>query len=230
MNFCKPINLRVFAGIILCLVSSCLFAQKKFDEHKSVVILPAFYFDNVDTSRLNIESEKLKLIGSYKTEIGIDVQYKFYLPLMLKQKEYSVFFRGVDTTNNILNEKAISYNQYDELKFKQYDSLLTADAFIILELREINSYYKGTNSTIILTLLSPSTGLVGKITDADVIRRTLTNQTVALVLTVKIYDCNTGQYLWQTSASVANKYYHDAVNQLVDIIHKRLPYKRKRRS
>ncbi|MFN5134531.1 MAG: hypothetical protein ACK5DG_04370 [Chitinophagaceae bacterium] len=228
MNLRRRNNSKVVAFLILSLIIYKSNAQSKFDQHKTVVILPAFYFDKADTNKLNIESQKLKLIGFYKKEIGIDVQYKFYLPLMLKQEKYSTFFRGVDTINNIINGKEISFNQYDDLKFKQLDSIFNVDAFIILELSETNTYYKGTNSTIISTLLFPSPGLIGKAIDANTIRQALTNQTVGLTLTAKIYDCSNGKYLWQTSASVVNKYYHNAVNQLVNIIHKRLPYNKRR--
>ena len=204
-----------------------LLAQRIGNDHKTVAILPAFYLDNVDTGRLNSESQKLKLIGTYKKEIGIDVQYKFYLPLMLKQEKHSVFFRGVDTINKIMENKGISFTEMKESNFKLLDSLLKVDAIIILELKEINTYYKNTNSTILSSLLNPDRSITGRISDAEMIRQSLNNQTVALTLTAKIYECSSNLYLWQTSVTITNKYYHDAVRILTEKIHKRLPYRKK---
>lgn len=207
-------------------ISTDLLSQRIRNTHKTVAILPAFYFDNVDTGQLNTESQKLKLIGTYKKGIGIDVQYKFYLPLMLKPEKYSTFFRGVDTINKIMEDKGIPFTELSESTFKQFDSILNIDAIIILELKETNTYYKNTNSTILSTLLIPDKSITGRISDAEMIRQKLNSQTVALTLTAKIYECSSNLYIWQTSATVTNKYYHDAVRTLTEIIHKRLPYRK----
>lgn len=205
-------------------------AQTKFSNHKKVTILPAFYTDAVNKEKLDEESEKIKLIGIYKKEIGRDVQYKFYMPLMINQLKYSAFFRGVDTTNLILENQNIILDKSIPINYQTLGQTLQSDAFIILELKETTSNYPGTNRTIITTLLIPQKFYLDKAEAVSKAMDRLKSYTVTLTLTAKIIDVTTGTVLWTESASATNMYYHDAVNELVKIIHKRLPYNKRRNS
>jgi hypothetical protein len=210
-------------------LSATSYAQTKSLSHKKVTILPATFLDMVDTNKLNQQSEKLKLIGTYKKEIGRDVQYKFYMPLMLNQQNYSAFFRGVDTINLLLEQGKFNLEKQDTTRYQRLAQELQSDAFILLQLKEITTNYPGTNHSIIENLLIPTPGVGGRIFDSYNISQALNNYTVTLILTAKIIDGSTGAVLWIESTSATNMYYHDAVNKMSEYLINKLPYKLKKR-
>jgi hypothetical protein len=220
----------VFFTVLACLLS-CLqtSAQTELTFHKRVSILPAFYFDNADTTKLNEQSGKLKLIGTFKKEIGRDVQYKFYMPLMLNAAKYTTYFRGVDTINKLIFFDSLDWSIEGLSDFTSFAQSLQSDALIVLELRETAVNYKGTNRSIISYLLSRKSFFPDDVIYGSQLAEKLNTYTTALTLRAKIIDGVTGRILWSKTSTVSNMYYHDAVNKMANQISKKLPYILKRR-
>lgn len=224
--------IRLIISFFLIASNLSAFAQDKkklLAEHTKVAILPAYYFDRTETSKLGDQAQQLKLLSQFKKEIGVDVQYKFYLPVMQYQENYKPFFRGADTINQILDSNSVSTISYesvtDRIDFKKLAELLNVDAVVILELTETNVHTGRDISNIFLTILSPSPGLLGKVIDAGRISTALNDQTVALKLTAKIYDCSTGILVWSHYSTVKDRYYHDGVREMTELLLKKIPYR-----
>lgn len=234
MNQNKVIRfVAIYFSFILSFSLQAQDNQALLSGHRKIAILPAYYFDRTETSRFGDEGRKLKLLQQFKKEIGIDVQYKFYLPVMQQQENFSTFFRGADTINKILDSNSISFISYESrsnfIDFKRLSKLLDVDAIIVLELTEANAYSERDISNIFLSVLAPSNNLFEKVVNASTVTNTLNNQTVSLKLTAKIYDCATSELLWSRSSKVKNEYYHDAVRKMTELILKKIPYRLKKK-
>jgi hypothetical protein len=230
MNRSKAI--KFFVSLFLLVQGASVHAQHKdelIEGHTTIAILPAFYFDRTETSTFGEDARKLKLLQQFKKEIGIDVQYKFYLPVMQGQEKYGVFFRGADTINKILDSNSISFVNYESISniinYKKLAEILNVDAVIILELTEANAYTNGNIATYFLNFFYSSPALLDKMLTAMDFTKMMNNQTVSLTLTAKIYDCKTGTLVWDKSSKIKNKYYHDAVREMTDLLLKKIPYR-----
>jgi hypothetical protein len=224
----KKSNQTNFILIFLLLFSTFSSAQtsKKeiFNSHQKVAILPAFYIDESNTSSLNNTAQYYKIIKEFKYELARDVQYKFYMPTILHQQDYKVFFRGVDTINQLLINNNCKLILSESTDYKRIAEVLSVDAIIILELSEYNKINTGNLVSIFLNLM-PAQNIIGKITDAYNMNSIFTNQDLTLTLNVKIYDCKSGTIVWSNTTHVNNSPYHTAINKMSEKILKKIPYR-----
>ncbi len=225
-----PVSKRVLILMSLLFSSYSLQAQPEFQDHKSVVILPALFYYKLDTVNLNPSYNHLKIDSQYRREIGRDVQYKFFMPFLMHQKDYSAFFHGVDTINVILDRLAYNVTEENQIDFIQLGNLVETDAFISLVLKESTVLSSKSANNILLNYFSPLPGKIGRILSTQSIIDELNNGTgtVSLTLTAKIIDSKTGKTLWKRTESISNQFYHDALRIMINRILTNLPYRIKK--
>lgn len=227
-NFLIPKRVLIFLSFLFSGFS--LHAQSVFQEHKSVVILPAFFYYELDTANLNPSFYHLKIDSQYRREIGRDVQYKFYIPFLMHQKDYTAFFHGVDTVNVILDRLGFNVTNEGQVDFIQLGNQVETDAFITLVLKENTTLSSNSANKILLNYFSPLPGMIGKALSTQNIIDELNKGTgtVSLTLTAKIIDSKTGKTLWEKTESVSDQFYHDALRIMVNRILTKMPYRIKK--
>ncbi len=230
LQFKNCIQQVIVCGFFLML-SNSITAQNKIKdllaEHFTVAILPAFYLDNVRADYLESKAQRLKFIKEFKAQLGVDVQYKFYIPIMLHQKDYRTFFRGADTLNRILDSNKISFKSPRSIDFNKVAEVLGVDAVIVLEVSEENVYKTGDMLNLFLIATMPSGPTVfDRVSDIYTFSNIFTNQALSLSLTVSIYDCKTGILSWSSHISMINKDYHSAIREMCEKALLKIPYRK----